>query len=132
MLNIIKNTDIKVIENEDIKKEELEQIYKLEQDVNLINETMRILNDIYSENKEKKENILEDITTVNDTVSVVNEELKETIKIKKNYIKNTIALAGTGLLLVNAPIGILYGLTPFIASSIITVTGLISMYSLSS
>ena len=112
-----------VIEEEDIKKEQAIEIEKLEKDIQIINETMKLLNEIYSENNNTTETIVDNITTVDEDILQSNTQLSSSTKNQKEYIKNTISLTGIAIMCINLPIGFAYGINIFIASSTLTIAG---------
>jgi hypothetical protein len=57
--------------------------------------------------------------------------MNEIIKIQKNYIKNNFIGFGVGLFFISTPIGIIYGSTPFLISSAVTLASAIGVYALS-
>jgi t-SNARE complex subunit (syntaxin) len=114
---------LRVIEEEDIKQEQEIQIEKLEKDIQIINETMKLLNEIYSENNNITENIVDNIATVDEDILQSNTQLLSSTKNQKEYIKNTIALTGIAVICINLPIGLAYGINVFIASSTLTIAG---------
>lgn len=110
-----------LVEEEDIEKEKLEQIEKLEEDIQIISETMKLLNEIYIDNNISTGTTVENIKLTDEYISKANEENLNSTKEQKIYIKNTLVLTGLALVCINLPIGITYGINVFIASSTLTI-----------
>lgn len=98
------------------EKKLLNELINIEKDVIMLNEIFKDFNHIISQQIENINNISNKTTEINNIIDLSNKEIKKAIEIKKNII----IISSIGLIFLNTPIAITFGLNSFISSSVIS------------
>jgi t-SNARE complex subunit (syntaxin) len=106
-----------------MKEEELKNVLQLEHDVNTIKEIMDEYSKLVESKREPIEKVIENVAEIDASVEQSNISLYESIRQQIEYKKTKAILAGAGLVFLNVPIGLTYGINAFIASGVLSGLG---------